>query len=98
MKITTLARDLIPAVERRIAKVTMDINDAEARIKQLTPEAEISESAKKAMQQIRLGVDRAKKIRDSLTQMFRALAGMDPGASVELNDNEAALMSYVDVS
>lgn len=96
MKITTQAVHLIPAVERRIAKVTQDINDAEARVKELAPDAEVSESAKKATQQIRAGIDRAKKIRDSLALMFRALGGIDDTASVELNDNESALLSYVD--
>ena len=92
--------DAMRLAKRYIPDVMVEmpiIPGTEARMKELAPEAEQSESAKKAMGQIKAGIDRAKKIRDSLAMMFRALGGVDDTASVELNDNESALLSYVDI-
>ena len=97
MRITTTAQQAADAIERRVAKVSADITAAEARAKELEPQAEQSASAKAALATIRKGIDRAKQIRDSLTMLDRTLRGVAPEASIELNENECNLFGYVDL-
>lgn len=97
MRITTTTLDAANAIERRTAKVTQDIAAAEAKARELEPQAEQSKTAKEALALVRKGIDRAKQIRDSLAQMDRALRGVSPSATVELNENESNLFGYVDI-
>lgn len=97
MRITTTVIALSAAIEQRAAKVTQDITAAELRVKELEPQAETSQNAKAALQQIRKAIDRARQIRDSLAAMDRTLRGVATDASVELNENECLLFGYVDL-
>ncbi len=97
MKITAGAKLIIETALTKIAKLTTDINEAEARAKELAPAAGESVETKKALSVIELRVAHASKMRQSLVQITRSLQHFD-GAKVELNDNESALFSYVDLS
>ena len=97
MRITTTAQQVLAAIETRVAKVTLDIDRAEERAKELELSAEQSESAKKTLAIVRKGLERAKQLRDSLAMLDRALRGVAPEASVELNENECNLFGYVDI-
>lgn len=96
MKITTTTTDLFGVLESKIAVISADIREGEAKAKRLEPDAEQSESAKKALTVIRASIERAAKLRQSMVQMARSIQRFHGGARVELNDNESAVLGYVD--
>lgn len=96
MKLTTEAKHLQPVLETKIAVLTTDIAEAEKKAKALEPEAEQSEQKKKALTVIRQGIDRAQKLRQSLVMLSRTIQGVEVNASCELNDNECAVLGYID--
>lgn len=97
MKITTEAQHITAVAKTKIAKVTTDIEQAEKRAKEIVPDAEQSETAKKALKAIIGGLDNANRVRRGLVAIVKTLQYLEPTSVVELNDNECALLSYVDL-
>lgn len=97
MKITTEAQHVSAVAKTKIAKVTTDIEQAEKRAKEIVPDAEQSETAKKALKAIIGGLDNANRVRRGLVAIVKTLQYLEPTSVVELNDNECSLLSYVDL-
>lgn len=81
----------------RMAKVSADIDTATRRVLEMEADATIDEATKKAVAAIKLGLTQAGKIRSSLIQIEKTIAGLSVDAMVELDANECAVLSYVDV-
>ena len=97
MKITTESQHITSVAKTKIAKVTLDINQAEERAKELVPQAEQSEEKKKVLKAILAGLDNANRVRRGLVTIVKSLQYLEPTAIVEINDNECGLLGHVDL-
>jgi hypothetical protein len=101
MKVTTKASAILLAVEPRIAKVTIDINEAEKREAQLL--AELGAKPDKAsakyqtLERITKALAMARHIQAGLAKIDRQLRAL-PDAEVELDSTEASLLGYVETA
>ncbi len=97
MKITTEAQHITAVAKTKIAKVTTDIEQAEAKARELVPEAEQSEEKKKVLKAIIGGLDNAQRVRRGLVTIVRTLQYLEPTSIAELNDNECGLLGAIDL-